>query len=183
VSGETSVQLKSIGPRRYAKLVDLINRFDREAQRCAKARAYYAACVLQGAVLEGLLTAVCDGYVNEVSAYLSALPERQRPKGQPVNWTLDQLIKVAVSLNWLPIRRGQKGPRKIGDWLNLVKELRNLVHPGKHLRDYPDIYLRKAHFTDSFSIVRAATDHLWQEVTRNPPGKIPTQKPVKNTPE
>ncbi len=182
MNGKESVKLKSIGPRRFARLVHLIGRFDKEAQRCAKVRAYYAACVLQAAVLEGLLMALCDGYVQGVSGYLSAMPERQRPKGQITNWTLDQLIKVALALNWLPIRRGQRGPRKIGDWLSLVKELRNLVHPGKHLRDYPNVRLRKAHFTDSFSIVRAATDHLWQEITRNPPVKAPAHNYGRGTP-
>lgn len=166
-----SVRLKSLGPRRFVELVNLIGRFDREAQRCAKARAYYAACVLQGAVLEGLLLAVCDGYLDEVCNYLLAVPKTQRPKGQIGNWSLDALIRIANALNWLPVRTGMKGPRKIGDWLELVKELRNLVHPGKHARAYPHVRLRKAHFSDSFSIVHAATDYLWDKVQRDMPNK------------
>jgi len=159
--------LKSLGPRKYVRLVALIGQFDREAKRCAKVRAHYAACVLQGAVLEGLLLAMCDGYINEVSNYISSLPKQKRPKGQIVNWSLDSMIKVAIGMNWLPSRKSQRGRRKIGDWVELVNELRNLMHPGKHLRQYPKVRLRKALFSDSFAIVRASTNHLWDKIIKD----------------
>ena len=160
-------KLRSLGPRRFVRLVDLIAQFDRESERCAKTRAYYAACVLQGAVLEGLLLAMCDGFLPNVSAHVCALPKRQRPKGPIENWTLDQLIRVAKALRWLPARQNIRGRRKIGDWVALVKELRNLVHPGKHVRDYPDTRLRRGHFADGFAITRTATDHLWQKIQQD----------------
>lgn len=158
-------QLRSIGARRFVELVDLIGRFDREAQRCSQRRAYYAACVLQGAVLEGLLLAVCEAWIDEVRTYVANLSARQRPRGQLLEWDLNQLVRVAVNLGWLPTRKVSRGPRKLGDWLMVVKELRNLVHPGRHVRRYPYIRLRHGHYADSLGIVRAATDALWSRLT------------------
>ena len=175
-SSGVSPRLKSLGPSKFAQLVDLIGKFDREARRCAKAHAYYAACVMQAAVLEGMLIAMCDGDLNKVSAYLQTLPKEQRPKGQVATWGMNQLIKIAVALHWLPSRVSSRGRRKIGDWVALVKEFRNLVHPGKHVRDYPKVRLRKGHFSDSLTIVQVATDHLWASVTGQPPSQELVQK-------
>jgi len=59
-------RLKSLGPRKFARLNELIGRFDAESERCAKVQAHYAACVLQVAAFEGLLLAMCDGLLDEV---------------------------------------------------------------------------------------------------------------------
>ena len=165
MSSAGSTKFRSLGPKKSSQLSRLIGRFDKEAERCAAARAYYAACVMQGAVLEGLLISICDCYDDEVRSYLESLPATERPRGQLLRWDLDHLIKIAVALEWLPGRKRARGPRKIGDWLLLVKELRNLSHPGRHLRDYPNVTLRKAHYMDSYAIVRAASDHLYAKVT------------------
>lgn len=156
-------RLKSLGPKKFARLNELIGRFDVESERCAKVRAYYAACVLQAAAFEGLLLAMCDGFLDDVETYVRTLPSYERPRGPMGKWSLDNLIKIARGLKWLPSRRHIKGRRKIGDHVELVKELRNLVHPGKHIRDYPNVSLRKGHYSDSYTIVRQATGHLWQK--------------------
>jgi hypothetical protein len=168
--------LRSIGPRKYAELVDLINVLDRESERCAKARAYYAACVLQGAVLEALLIAMCDCYIDDVRAWRLKTSPRVRPRGPLLKWDLDTLIRVALALEWLPVRRGPRARRQVGDWLAVVKELRNLIHPGRHMRDYPTLRLRKAHYSDAYAIVRAATSHLDAKVNADLSAEIDRQE-------
>lgn len=158
-------RIKSLGPKRSVQLSALIGKFDREAQRCASIRAYYAACVLQAAVLEGLLVAMCDAYLDDVHNYLASVPAKQRPQGQLLQWDLGHLIATAIALEWLPACTGTRGRRKIGDWLLIVKETRNLVHPGRHLREYPSVKLRKAHYSDCYTVVRAASDYLWAKLS------------------
>jgi len=153
-------RLKSLGPRKFARLNELIGRFDAESERCAKVQAHYAACVLQVAAFEGLLLAMCDGLLDEVEMYVQKLPSHERPKERMEKWSLAQLIKIAYGLKWLPSRRHIKGKRKTGDHVQLVKELRNVIHPGKHIRDYPNVH--EGHYSDSYTIVRQATGHLWQ---------------------
>jgi hypothetical protein len=172
-------RLKSLGPKKFTRLNELIGQFDVESERCAKAKAYYAACVLQAAAFEGLLLAMCDGLLDEVEIYVQKLPSHERPKGRMEKWSLAQFIKIACGLKWLPSRRHIKGRRKIGDHVELVKELRNVIHPGKHIRDYPNVHLREGHYSDSYTIVRQATGHLWQKFKADfgrPEGSTKTRK-------
>jgi len=158
--------LRTLGPHRFDRLVRLIRAFDREAEKCAKIRSYYAACVLEAAVLEGLLVAVCDAYMEKVESYLAQLPSRRRPQGQIWEWGLADLIRVAAELEWLPKRSGPRGRLKIGDLVGVVKELRNLVHPGRHVRQYPNLRLRSGHYQDAYEIVRAASARIDSHVVR-----------------
>ena len=172
-------RLKSLGPKKFARLNELIGQFNVESKRCAKAKAYYAACVLQAAAFEGLLLAMCDGLLDEVEMYVLKLPSHERPKGRMEKWSLDQLIKIAYGLKWLPSRHHIKGKRKTGDHVQLVKELRNVIHPGKHIRDNPNVHLRERHYSDSYTIVRQATGHLWQKFKadfKRPAGSTKTGK-------
>jgi hypothetical protein len=172
-------RLKSFGQKKFARLNELIGRFDVESERCAKVQAYYAACVLQAAAFEGLLLAMCDGLLDEVEMYVQKLPSHERPKERMEKWSLAQLIKIAYGLKWLPSRRHIKGKRKTGDHVQLVKELRNIIHPGKHIRDYPNVHLREGHYSDSYTIVRQATGHLWQTFRaefERPAGSTKTRK-------
>jgi hypothetical protein len=62
------------------------------------------------------------------------------------DWTLDELIQVAVKMEWLPVTGGalsvaepiDKLAGEVGDAVRFIQEVRNLVvHLGKYLRgDY-----------------------------------------------
>lgn len=156
--------IKSLGARKFNRLLELARRFNAESQRCARVRAYYAACILQGAALEGMLMAMVECHPEDVKQYLATLPSRDRPKGQLTKWTLNELVKIAIGLNWIPARRGKYRVHGIGDWLNYVRDARNLVHLGRHLRDYPNLRIRSKHFLACSKIVSAAISHLSQIV-------------------
>lgn len=156
--------IKDLGKKRYWKLVELIGTYDRESERCAKVRAYYAACALQGAALEGLLLAMCDAFIDDVRTVLPTLPPEKRPKGPLTKWSLNDLIVIAKALDWLPSRKSKWAKPKLGDWTELVKELRNLVHPGRHINSYPKHRMRKGHYSDAYAILRSVTSHLWDRI-------------------
>lgn len=167
MTGDTAVKLKTLGDKRFNHLMNLNRALDLEAQRCSEKRAYYAGCALKGAVLEGWLICMCYIFIDDVRNYLADIPVKRHPKGQIWNWDLNNLIEIAKALQWLPARRGKHGPLKVADWAHLVRELRNLVHPGRHIRDYPRIRLRKAHFNIVIEVVDAVIDHLRAKIERD----------------
>lgn len=158
-------RLRMLSQSRSNRLLKLINGYDREVRRCAKVRAYHAACILLGAQLEGMLLAICDMYPKEVRKWFRQQPPKQRPQNAIDQWRLDSLSRVARDLGWLPTRSSSRAPRKAGDWIDLLRELRNLVHPGKHLRDYPKIRIGKLHLSDAEVVFGAANRWLLSKVT------------------
>lgn len=143
---------------RFEALLSLIDRYHTEAQRAAKARAYYAACALIGSALEGSLLAMCTVRKSEVEQHIAALAPDQRPPKAAQDWALNQLIALAAALAWLPARPNKHARRRIGDWIHVVRELRNLVHPGKHIREYPRVRVGSRHWSDAQALFRLAND-------------------------
>src|SRR6202158_3393035 len=131
----------SLSNEKYNLLRKIILRYHSEAEKCASVRAYYAACVMIGAALEAMLLQMCDLFEDEVGQAVLKLP--RRPKGTIENWGLDDLIKIAVALGWLPARRGlDVAEPGIGELAHLIRRLRNLSHPGVHLREMDEVPLR-----------------------------------------
>jgi len=48
------------------RLIAVVNFYHREARKCVRGRAYLAACVMQGAALEGGLHVICSLYPKKV---------------------------------------------------------------------------------------------------------------------
>ncbi len=117
-----------------------------------------------GATLEGSLLAMCDMFPGEAEAAISALPKERRPKGHLLRWGLNHLIPIAQHACWLPVRERARGPHKIGDWVELLRDLRNLVHPGRHLREYPKARLRAVAFHNAREVFEAANDWILNRV-------------------
>jgi hypothetical protein len=160
----THARRKGLSDAAFDRLVTLIRRYERESQRCAEVKAYYAACAMLGAAVEGSLLAMCCAYPKEVKRAIQSLPENERPRGRWKRWALHQLLIVAKTAGWLPARRGKRGRLKVGDWAELLQELRNLVHPGKHLRSYPKVRIRRGHLADARTVFEAVNDHLYQKL-------------------
>jgi hypothetical protein len=109
---------------------------------------------------------MCNLQVEEVEQMVGSLPSADRPRGPMDRWSMDDLIMLAKRLGWLPARVHPRGRRRIGDLSLLVKELRNLAHPGKHIREYPNVRLRKAHYEDARAIFATATNWLYHHNAR-----------------
>ncbi len=163
--------------KRFESLLMLIKRYHGEAIRSANAGAYLGACILTGAALEAALLATCSVQEEEVEEYLSQ-PEGQRvlrklkrkQSGLPVKadkLALADLLNLARHLGWLPGRTGKYQRRKVGDLALVVKELRDLVHPGKYVRDYPNVRIARWHAADVRRVFELGSAYLLDVVERS----------------
>lgn len=146
--------------RQFDSLQELLTKYERETRACAGARAYYAGCIMLAATLEGMLLAMCNMFDGEVATVLSTMPQDTRPQAHLLRWDLNELIIVARRLNWLPAREKERGRFKIGDWVELLRDLRNLVHLGRHVREYPKVRLRAVVFHNAREVFDAASDWI-----------------------
>ena len=101
-------------------------------EKLFEARQWKATMVLAGSLMEALL---CDQITrktpieieNAVIALISRGDFRQKPRPDPLNWHLPEYLRVAEELKVI-------GP-KTKEQALLSADFRNLVHPGKALRD------------------------------------------------
>lgn len=97
-----------------------------EAQKCQHAKAYLASVILMGSILEALLLARTS--TSPASAHqTTAAPKNKDGSNRAIHeWTLHNLIEVAVELRWLKTDRGK--------FSHALRDSRNVVHPYEHVR-------------------------------------------------
>ena len=116
------------------KLSFVQKHFESESDACAKVGAYLAASVMIGAAIEAALLFACLNDPGATSSARAKLSKEAKPKGSdPKRWNLKSLIEIALAAGWLP-------DSKIGDiilrsehLIDMMRELRNSVHPSRHL--------------------------------------------------
>jgi len=141
-----------------------------EAERCRKSGAYLASCVLLASALEAALLAMAECFAGEV-AHLrrrSQAKELRRPRKE---WGLSQLLVVAKSLEWLPSSHKDVDDldphdAKVGDYVEVVRVIRNLIHPGIYLREYPGEAITEKHLEISYKVLEIACECLSQRLER-----------------
>src|SRR5262245_57842274 len=179
-----AVKIRPLSSGRVDALLRLLSVYERESRACARVKAYYAACAMLGATLEAQLLVMCSLYPKDVEkTFLSMAPE-SRPKGRMDRWSFEQLLVIGRRAKWLPSRSHPRRPRLVGDLGDLIRELRNLVHPGKHARDYPKVRVRRAHFGDAQAIFDVANswllDHIHKSLRQAGGGRSSTSRPPHN---
>ncbi len=143
----------------YAELNRLLRMYSREAKRAVKAKAYLASCVMQAAVIETQLILMVDSYLDEAVAS-GKYPIRKKVPKPILDLTLAQLISIAKAAGWLPnaleYSKDEWSLRKakIGDFAEVARETRNLVHPGSYAR-----YHRKKRVTELMAQSLAHISH------------------------
>lgn len=154
---------------RFNYLLKYLDQLHEELDKCESAGAYYAGCFTLGTILEGMLLAMVKCYPDEVEQALKALSAKgERIVGPPEDWSLAALLKVSFEAGWIPFK-GTDDPEQgeLGDWLlNYVKELRNLIHPGKKIRDYEGLRLSKKHFKRVREYVESVRDVLLSKIEK-----------------
>ncbi len=93
-----------------------------EAQMCQHAKAYLAAVIMMGSILEALLLARVSR--SPMEANKSPASPKDRNSGKVLafhDWTLNDLIDVAVEQGWLKSDRGK--------FSHALRQSRNVVHP------------------------------------------------------
>jgi len=87
-----------------------------------------------------------------------------------LNIGLDDLITIAVAVGWLPPRRGPDlAEAGIGEVAHLIRRLRNLSHPGVHLREVDEVPLRAASYRVAYALFNSARDWLWMKFAKGSP--------------
>jgi hypothetical protein len=155
-------QRGSLSKEQFQLLRKILARYYREAEKCASVRAYYAACIMIGGAFEALLLQICDLFKDEAAEAVAKLPKKQRPKGSIEEWYLNDLTRVAVAAGWLPTRRGfDLAEPGVGELAHLIRRLRNLSHPGVHLREVGEVPLRAAYYRVAYEIFNSSREWLW----------------------
>ncbi|MCH8879431.1 MAG: hypothetical protein IID34_06055 [Planctomycetes bacterium] len=100
-----------------------------EIQACVTARAYMAATVMMGGLLESLLLARMNASGNRAAIFTArAAPKDKNKKTIALaEWKLWQMIEVAHEVGWIT-----KSAKDVG---NVLRDFRNYIHPHKEHAD------------------------------------------------
>ncbi|MBX6422635.1 hypothetical protein [Thermosulfurimonas sp. F29] len=158
--------IKFLNESKFEELQKLIEKLLEEANKCASVQAYLAGCIVLGSALEAMLLAMVDVFPEEVQKALKNLPNIKYT--DPRYWSLSDLLQIAFKIGWIPFKDiDDPDQGDLGDWLlNYVKELRNLVHPGKKIRDYKDICLTREHFKTARDLIDITIKYLLSKVEK-----------------
>ena len=131
-------------------LCKIIDKFWKEANKCYENKCYLACMILYGAVLEALLLAMCFVYQDKVrktnkyqEVKQKCIKKKIRKRGFMLEFTLSDLLKIGEELKWLPMKEKIEDIGLFEDWVQWVKETRNLIHPARWLK--PDKYFGNIH--------------------------------------
>jgi len=146
----------------FRALKDIVVRHEEEASRAASAKAYTAGVILLGAALEGLLLIRCLRSKRKAIGAASALPKKQRPQSpdDPTTWRLETLIATCLSAGWLPRISTDYGLYDPAALADIVRKMRNLVHPGRCVRLMPWSETEERDFKDAEAIYVALRSKL-----------------------
>ena len=115
-----------------------------EAQKCQHAKAYLAAVIMMGSILEALLLARAT--MSPQDAYRSSAAAQT----QLQKWSLDRLINVSAERGWIKSDRKSFG--------HALRDSRNVVHPWHHVASKANF--DKSTCTLCWETLRASVDDL-----------------------
>lgn len=152
----------------FNELLRLQRLYYREARKCEKARAYLPGCAMLGAALEAGLIAMMHCFAEEV-VECGSLPLAKGDIKPLLEWKLAELLRIAKKLGWLPagLQLGQAWDTKhanIGDHAEVVRILRNLVHPASYLAEHTGKRVTSRHLSHSFEVLDATRKHLLRKL-------------------
>lgn len=152
----------------YNEVIRLANLYHRQAKKCQGANAYLAGCIMMGASFEALLLSFANCYPDE--AVKSPVAPRKKGEVKPlIEWTLANLLAVVKERNWLPSalstnEEWDDAKAQIGDYGEVMKDIRNLVHPARYAVDMPRKRITKKYLEGSLEIVEVACDYLMERI-------------------
>jgi hypothetical protein len=89
-----------------------------------------------------------------------------------LDWNLGELLRVAKQLAWLPANldlheEWNRKHAQTGDYANVVRQLRNLLHPARYLFDYTRKRVARRHLTLSFEVMEIAAEHIHNKLAHS----------------
>ncbi|HVB82700.1 MAG TPA: hypothetical protein VNE82_22460 [Candidatus Binataceae bacterium] len=134
-----------------------------EARKCKDAQAYAAGCVMLAAALEANLMAMVTICANHVAACNKLPRGKKKAVKKLLDWNLGELLNVAIELGWLPAGETLGADPKdwpIGAHAQVIRMLRNLIHPGRCLKDFTGYQITADTLTASFKVLDGVYLHL-----------------------
>lgn len=166
-----------VTPEEFSRIVALAVAKLEEAERCAQAESFEAACAMVAAAIEAALLAhICIFHAEVREARLWRKRWNRKTNAEEekhvLDWALEDLIQVAVKMGWLPVAVGlrasdpvEKLAGEVGDAVRFIQEVRNLVvHPGKYIRGEHWPAIGRDEYQVVYGIARAVIDHLHEAV-------------------
>ena len=144
----------------------------REALRCEKAKAYLAGCILLGSALETLLILMINVYPEEAERTGKA-PSRKGAPRPLLDWRFSDLLRVAKAANWLPAAldvdtdNWDRRKARIGDYAEVVREVRDLVHPTRYVQDHHRKRVTARYLQWQFDVAQLCRDWLAEHNTKS----------------
>jgi hypothetical protein len=156
-------------------LLSIIEGYQKEAEKCRGADAYLAGCVMLGAALEASLLAMAKCYADEVKQ-TKTYSSKKEPNLD--NWNLIDHLKVARELNWIPpklpldkiARESGIDPEDalkngdLGYFADVVREIRDMLHPGMYLRLWTGVRVTKKFLETSYEVVDLVRECLLKKL-------------------
>ena len=137
---------------------------------------------MAAASLETLLILIVNVYSNEAMATGKA-PTKKGAVKPLMQWGLSDLLRVAKSAGWLPagLTLGSSWDRrkaKIGDHAEVVREVRNLVHPARYVEDHRGKRVTAKYLHRQFEVVDACIEWLVHHSEKSPRGHMQREEVV-----
>lgn len=138
-----------------------------EAKRCEKAKAYLAGCVMAAGSMEAALILMVNAFSQDIPA------NAKLPSKRLLKWDLAQLLVVAKMAGWLPAGLdvdndewiAQKA--QVGDRAEVVRLLRNLLHPGRYVDDHHRQRVTKKYLKFAFDVAIEVVDSLFARIEKS----------------
>jgi hypothetical protein len=159
-----------------------------QADQCFSMNAPVAGCIMAGATVEAVLTAVTCLLFDE-ALKTGKIPKYKHGKRKGENqdlldWQFSHLLKVAKKAKWLPKqltldetldRRIVKSPVPT----NSIRQVRHLVHPALYLKNRSGKEYTLDELQTLYATCQAAYDCLIKELCRRYPN-LPSVKSIQN---
>jgi hypothetical protein len=129
---DAEMELKPLPPPNFNRLnlepgiADILLGRWREAEKCVNAKAWLAAIIIMGSLLEGLLLAVVVRRPGEANQSTCSPKDPDTGKVRRFqDWTLSDMINVAHDQRWVDL--------DVKKFSHALREFRNLVHPYQQM--------------------------------------------------
>lgn len=150
-------RLREVGRRSIFEKDDHISaisesivQYEDEVVKSADSGAFYAATVMLGSAAEAKLLERFLSYPAETTTVLTSMARADKPRNaDPLHWNLDQMIAVADKAGWLGVIEDEEVRVNVRLWLHSIRDKRNLLHPGRHVRDKPHAVIGSEEFLDA----------------------------------
>jgi hypothetical protein len=121
--------------------------------------------------LETLLMLMVNIYADEAEA-TGMLPKRKNKPRDLIDRDLSQLLKIAKAAGWLPsdlelTDDWSNRKAKIGDYAEVARMVRNLVHPGYYVKDHARSRGTAKYLKQQFEVVGLCRDWLAERNNRS----------------